>query len=192
MTRGVSKSGESAKIIAMKIKDKQLSKNTMKKAVIILIAIALIAGACGQATKQVKDNATRQYAGTYTFGGKDSETHSGIVYIYPETDSALLFYLFVIKGAPSYNSGSIVGRMTLHNGKATFQKRFEYEETNCVLRFEFNENMLTVTEDENDCGCGFGHGVYVDDTFQRITSEIPQYYTTVEDEKVYFSEWQED
>ena len=165
----------------------------MKKAIIISIAVALITCACGQATKQqVKNNGTRQYAGTYTFGDKDPETRNGIVYMYPETDNTLLFYLFVIRGAPSYNSGSIYGRITIHDGKAAFKKRFEYEEADCVLRFEFNENTLTVTEDENDCGCGFGHGVYVHDTFQRITPEIPQYYTTIEDEKVYFSEWQEE
>ena len=177
----------------MKIKDKQLNKNTVKKAVIISIAIALITGACGQAAKQqVKNNTTRQYAGTYTFGDKDSETRSGIVYVYPKTDKTLLFYLFVIKGAPSYNSGSIYGRITIHNEKAIFQKRFGYEEADCVLRFEFKENTLTITEDENYCGCGFGHGVYVRDIFQKTSSEIPQYYTTMENEKVYFSEWKEE
>ena len=161
----------------------------MKKAVIILSVLAVIASGCGQ----TRNNATRKYAGIYTFGdtSKDSEERNGTLYLYPETDSTMLFYIFVINGAPSYNSGSIDGRIKIHDLKAVFRKRFSYEQTDCcVLRFEFNENTLTVIEDE--IGCGFGHNVYIGDTFRRTSSKIPEYYTAITNDKVYFSEWQED
>ena len=160
----------------------------MKKAVIILSVFALVAGSCGQ----TRNNATGKYAGIYTFGdtSKESEERNGTVYLYPETDSTMLFCIFVINGAPSYNMGSIDGRITVHDGQAVFRKRFAYDETDCVLRFEFSENTLTVTEDE--IGCGFGHNVYIHDTFRRTSSKIPEYYTAITKDKVYFSEWQED
>jgi hypothetical protein len=167
----------------------------MKKLIIIISAVALIACGSRQSTKKQEINHTpQQYAGIYTFGDAvgASEKPHGAVYIYPETDSTALFYLFVIKGAPSYNNGSMRGRMTICDGKAVFRKRYDFEEKDCVLRFEFQENTLTVAEDDVDCACGFGHGVYADGTFQRTTPEIPPYYTAVTGEKVYFSEWQED
>ncbi|MDR1678726.1 MAG: hypothetical protein LBR81_03010 [Prevotellaceae bacterium] len=176
----------------------------MRKTLILLSLLALLANGCKQAAKKQADTVNnktvnkqidnvKQYGGIYTYGNdKDSEAPKGEVYMYPETDSTALFYLFESKGAPSYNMGSIDGRITIHNGKATFRKRFDYAETDCVLRFEFNENTLTVTEDENDCECGFGYGVYVNDTFKRSSTEIPQYYTTLTNEKAYFSEWREE
>jgi len=119
----------------------------MKKTVIILSFLVFIAGSCGQTEKkQLENNATEKYAGIYTFDNtnKESEERNGTVYIYPETDSTMLFYIFVINGAPSYNNGSIGGRVTINDGKAVFRKRFAYDETECVLQFEFSENTLTV------------------------------------------------
>ncbi|MCD8182811.1 MAG: hypothetical protein LUE99_06665 [Bacteroides sp.] len=80
----------------------------------------------------------------------------------------------------------------MHNGEATYRKRLEYAETDCTLLFKFKGDTLTVVEAENDCQCGFGHNVYLDDTFLRATSEIPLHYTTISNDKVYFSQWKED
>jgi hypothetical protein len=174
---------------------KNENKLKIKKAAIILIALAFIVGIRNLATKQAgaaNENINAlQFCGIYTFGD-DPEARNGEVYIYPETDSTFIFYLFVIQGAPSYNLGTIDGRVTIINNKATFRKRYEPFEMDCVLNFEFSENMLAITEDDDACGCPFGYGVYINDTFQRVSSEIPQYYTSLENEKVYFSQWQED
>ena len=176
----------------------------MKKAAIILSIIALIAVSCGQAKKRetkiiAENNAqsinAQQYQGIYTFGNiesKNSETRQGEVYIYPKADSTFLFYLFICKGAPSYNMGALDGKIIISNGQAIFKERSDYEEADCVLKFEFKENALTVTEDDVDCGCGFGGGVYVNDTFQRTSSEIPKYYTNMENDTIYFSELKEE
>ena len=151
----------------------------MKKTIIILTALALIASSCKQA-------ATKQYGGIYGF----TEGEGGIVYIYPETDSTALFYLYKTKGAPSYNSGEIDGRIIIRDDKATFRNRYEGDETDCVLRFEFNGNKLTVTEDEEgDCRPFAGNGVYLDGTFLRTSSEIPQYYTNTQGDTIYFKDY---
>jgi hypothetical protein len=167
----------------------------MKKAVIILALIAIAAGSCTQAAKKNAETSTSvQYGGIYSYGdtSKDSETPNGTVYIYPENDSTALFYVYVCKGAPSYNSGSIDGRITIRNNKAVFQKRLAYEKMDCVLYFEFGENGLTIDEDEEDCGCGFGNAVFIiKKTFQCKSAQIPQYYTNISNEKIYFSEWTE-
>lgn len=173
----------------------------MRQAVIILSIFAFIVSSCKQATKNQgeavnKDNTENtnilQYGGVYTFGDDNPEGPTGEVYIYPENDSTALFYLFKSRGAPSYNMGSIDGRITVHNGKATFRKQYEYFENECILHFEFGKDSLTVIEDENNCDCGFGYGVYINNTFKRTSSEIPQYYTTMTNEKVYFARQQAD
>ncbi len=177
----------------------------MKKTIIILSAFALIAGSCGQPAKKqaettgendVENNVEnidiRQHGGIYAFGEKNSGAPYGTVYIYPETDSTVLFYLFESRGAPSYNMGEIDGRITVKNGQAVFRKRYDSFEKDCELRFEFNGDTLTVIEDDDNSGCPFGYGVYVNDTFERTTSEIPEYYTNLSNEKIYFSEWQDE
>jgi len=161
----------------------------MKKLSIILSVFALFASSCG--TKKQAEENIRQYGGIYKFGG-DSEGAGGVVYIYPETDNTALFYLEKNRGAPSYNSGTIDGRITIKNGKATFKELlFDGFEDYCILHFEFGKNTLTVKQ-EDDCNCGFGFGVFVNDTFKRTSSEIPQYYINREDRKIYFSELQKD
>jgi hypothetical protein len=161
----------------------------MKKAVIILSAIALLG--CNQTAQKKSTQEILQYGGIYSFGNSDktSETAQGTVYIYPETDSTFLFYLYVNKGAPSYNSGSLDGRAMIKDNNGIYSAKFEYAENACTLYFEFKDNTVTVQEDDSDCG--FGHNVYADGTFLQKSAEIPEYYTNVANEKIYFNKLSE-
>lgn len=178
----------------------------MRKTAILLALLAIIAGSCKikqSENEQGKNEQSKeqtplsvtvpQYGGIYAFGDTLKEgAAKGKAYIYPENDSTLLFYVYTNNGAPAYNSGSIDGRISVHNGKAVFRTRFGDAETQCVLRFNFRGDTLTIVQDNDECECGFGHGVYLDDTFLRITSETPLYYVTMANDKVYFSQWGEE
>lgn len=141
------------------------------------------------ACKQKASVLASQYGGFYTMGDTLKEKAYGEVSVYPENDSTALFYLYVNKGEPSYNSGEVAGRITIRDGKAVFRKRLAYAESDCVLNFLFDGDNLTVTEGEGDCDCSFGHGVGVNHTFTRANAEIPQCYTTLGNGTIYFKDW---
>ena len=63
-----------------------------------------------------------QYGGVYTFSDPAVEGAEGTVYIYPETDGGLLFYLNKAIGAPSYQHAIIDGRIAMTDGKGVFRE----------------------------------------------------------------------
>lgn len=135
-----------------------------------------------------------QYSGIYTFGNPatDKEAPQGEAYIYPYDDNTLLFYVYVNIGAPAYNSGAIDGRISVRNGKATYRTRLGTAENDCVLHFDFRGDTLTIAQGSyNNCDCGFGNRVFLDDTFVRTTPDIPQYFVTIANDTVYFTQLKE-
>lgn len=173
----------------------------MKKSIIFISFLAVVASGCiGKSNKQKKETADPftevikpRYGGIYAFGDSAAEEKArGRAYIYPENDSTLLFYIRSCNGAPAYNSGEIDGRVTVQDGKATFRKDFGSAGKDCVIHFTFHGDTLTIAQENYDCGCGFGHNVYLDDIFLRTTSDIPPYFTTMANDTVYFGQWQED
>lgn len=173
------------------------TKNTL----LIIIILAFVAGSCKQKAKVASvvpqtdiipaaPVPAAHYSGVYTFGDSIEGAAEGTVYISQENDSSLLFYLYVNKGAPSYNCGEMDGRITVKGRKGTFRTRLGYSDADCVLYFEFNDSTVTINQDGNDCKCGFGNGVYVEDTFNRSTSETPAFYTTLSNDTISFSELQ--
>jgi len=170
----------------------------MKKTAIISGIFAFILSGCG-AGKQItkEDLNTRQYAGTYKAKYYDEGSGAyGEVLIYPETDSTVLFMLETSRGAPSYNSGGAYGQITIKNGEGVYQELLEYNDNDCILHFKFDEDKVTVKQDESSYhSCLFGANIHADDTYYRTSSEIPQYYVTVHNEYVYFgnvqkSDWE--
>ena len=185
----------------------------MKK-VILLLLLAIFISSCGnkqskathaQAETPQSDSLTpapqcddtipvTRYSGIYIFG--DSTTRQGApkgeAYFYPYDDTTLLCYIYVNIGAPAYNSGSIDGHIAVHNGKATYRAYLGMTENDCVLHFEFKGDTLTVVQEGyENCDCGFGNHVFLDDTFVRTTPDIPQYFVTIANDTVYFSQLKE-
>lgn len=155
----------------------------MKTTVIFFCLFIIFATGC---------NLPPQYGGIYTYGDNLEQTAKGITHIYPENDSTFLFHIYTSIGSPSYNSRAVNGRIMIRDGEATFRKRYNFAETDCVLHFRFRGDTLTIVQVGNDCECGFGNGIYLDNIFLRKTSEIPEYYTTISNKKVWFSQWKEE
>jgi hypothetical protein len=185
--------------------------DSMKKALLTLAILALTAS-CGwlgwkkQAAVDTSDtvvtkagagesvdsalvaNPLEQWGGVYRFGDPDlREEPWGEVYIHPVKGGTALMYLYKNNGAPTHNTGAVLGRITIYNnGEIGFRKRIAHNDSYCLLDLDFDGETLVVTEDEDDCDCGFGQGVHIKDSFRRATSDVPQFYTSVAGEKRWF------
>ena len=171
----------------------------MKKASIFLTAALMLAAfGCGGGSGSgngIRNETASQYGGVYKSGGNENaEQPFGTLLIYPQTDGEMVFYLSKSGGAPGYSGGATAGLITIIDGKAVFRARSQCEDAYYKLHFEFNENSVTVTqEDEGAMSCGFAYAVTVNDRFERTDSEIPQYFLSDNEdaEPYYFSNWLE-
>ena len=159
---------------------------TMKKTLIFgLLFFSIIS--YGQ-TKIDRTNKllTSKYAGTYGYGKDVEKGRIGTIFIYPETDSTILFYIDLNRGAPSYNMGSLYGRVKIINSSGTFYTKFDYSDNGCKWTFLFLRSNLTIkTIDEQD-NCGFGGAVFADGIFKRISNKMLDYFEDMEGKKIYF------
>lgn len=131
---------------------------------------------------------TYSLGGQYSFGANIDKGSIGLVYVYPESDSTVLFFIDVNRGAPSYNMGNLYGRLKVKSGVGVFTKNIAGEKKSCVLEFKFqsnNLNILTLADNDN---CGFGYAVFADGTYKRSSKKIPQYFISMTGEKHFFKE----
>ena len=127
---------------------------------------------------------TSKHGGIYSWKSKITEDRGGVVYVYPETSSTILFYMGLDGGAPSYNSGVLDGRINISNGTGVFN---DADYPDCKFEFRFVEDKLIVKtlEDKNDCL--FGSGVGADGEIKMESSKIPEYFDRYE-ERIYFKD----
>ncbi len=129
------------------------------------------------------------YGGTYTYGTTPDNGRTGVIYIYPNSDSTLLFYLELNRGAPSYNSGAIVGQMNIYSlGEADFTMIKENDFINCSMNFWFNNDSLFIRTNDQADDCGYGHAVYSHGDFKKTKKEIPEYFVDRSGEKTWFKD----
>ena len=126
------------------------------------------------------------FGGVYAFG-KSSEKPGGILYLYPTEDSTYLFYLELGRGAPSYNSGAMVGKLIIRGDSTAKYQRLD-DTTQCTLSFHFSRKSVDITSTNATNTCGFGFGVTANGIYTRTSSEIPAYFYNRIGEKTYFSE----
>jgi hypothetical protein len=129
-----------------------------------------------------------RYTGIYSYGTDPEKEAIGTILIYPETDSTLLFYLDVNRGAPSYHMGSLFGEIKIINNAGIFISNDTGLQGGCKLEFKFSEKLLTIKTIKDQSECGFGYSVYADGIFQQVSDTVPAYFETQEGEKVYFKD----
>ena len=78
------------------------------------------------------------------------------------------------RGAPSYHSGSLDVRVTLHHDTATYQTS-EFNGESCSIRFDFGAGRLQLTQIGSDIACGFGAFLRVDGSYPRISRRPPKF-----------------
>lgn len=130
-----------------------------------------------------------QFGGIYSFG-ESSEKPNGGIYLYPSSDSTLIFYLELSRGAPSYNSGALVGELIMTSGRTT--GKFKIQDTsvflNCELSFSFYADTLIIETLEESSSCGYGYGVFSDGTYLRRTFDIPESFFDREGNEIFFKD----
>lgn len=142
---------------------------------------------CGQ---KKADNVatTRQYAGLYDTGGDIEKGPVGSVAVYAESNSSILFYLDVNRGAPSYNMGQLYGRLMLTDGKGIFDAQMPDSNNRCTLVFTFTTGVLTITyKNEEDNDCDFGYAVSASGTYKRMNKQQPEFFKDQQGDTVHFA-----
>ena len=133
---------------------------------------------------QIKEGSTNKFVGTYSFGNNECENGCGSLLIHPESDNSLIFYLEVNRGAPSYNSGSLMGKLFISN-----QNTYEYtsnEFGSCGLTFKLDDDFISIKTIDDRYNCGFGNAVSADGVYKLLNNYIPEYYITREGSKFFF------
>ena len=117
--------------------------------------------------------------GTYRLDAKteikDGETYgySGNIKVKLLDSSKIVIYLFVCKGAPSYNSGSFLDTIPYSKNIAIY--RTPEEDASCKIILYFTKKGIKVEQyqDNLNYGCSFGHGVFADGYYKKVSSKIP-------------------
>lgn len=146
---------------------------------LLLIIVLLLAGLNGFAQNI-------DYGGTYSYGTSPDSGSTGLIYVYPNSDSTILFYLELNRGYPSYNSGAILGVMNIYElGVADFTMTKD-EDFDCSMSFRFTNDSLYIRTNNKSDNCGYGYGIHSHGNYKLINSKTPEFFYDGTGEKTYF------
>ena len=159
------------------------------KLILIIPLLFSIAGLGQTTSTKIRKLPTSKYQGFYWYGKDVEKSSIGALLIYPETDSTVLFYIDLNRGAPSYNMGSLYGRIKVINDSGIF-----YSESDslgslgkgCKFLMQFFQNKIKIETIEDYYDCGFGYGVDVDGEFIKKSNKKIDYFEDQEGKKIYF------
>lgn len=143
---------------------------------------ALLLASLLMAFSNEKKLLTAKYGGSYSYGDNIEKGRVGYIDIYPETDSSVLFYLDLNRGAPSYNMGSEYGRLIVKDDSAIY---IAGDSNACILSFTFFKKEIVI-KSINNSGCGYGGGVYADGTFYKDNDLVKKYFIGHQGDTTYF------
>ncbi len=129
---------------------------------------------------------TAKYAGTYSYGTNIEKERTGNISVFPETDTTILFYVDVNRGAPSYNMGELYGRVKIIDGRGTFYIKLDSSDQGCKWDFIFSKSLVTLRTFDDYYDCEFGNAVYVDGDFKQTSSAIPVKFENLEGRSISF------
>jgi hypothetical protein len=117
--------------------------------------------------------------GTYLLGDRPMDVsdsgdgYNGRIQILRLADDKVVLTVEINKGAPSYNSGSIVDTLTYTENNVTYTDPEHYP--GCKITFEFDHEGVNVRQHrvQSDYGCGFGNGVEAHGYFKKFSGKIP-------------------
>jgi hypothetical protein len=115
----------------------------VRLSIIFLLFISI--GGFGQTkTNRNRILQTSKYAGGYEYGTNVEKERIGNIQVYAESDSTILFYMDLNRGAPSYNMGALYGRVRIVHDTGMFFTKFDTLENGCKLAFHFFGNKIVV------------------------------------------------
>jgi len=129
---------------------------------------------------------TATYAGEYNWGDPKREQAGGTLLVYPESDSTVLVYLDISNGPPAFHVGQLYRRVAVRQGVGYCAFREEYDSLGCQLRLVFTPQSVVITTEKGHGECGFGQGVWADETYRRTSAAVPQQFDDGGGRKVVF------
>ncbi len=96
-------------------------------------------------------------------------------------EESIIFDLFCIRGAPSYNEGRASGLVSIRTIESVpVNSRIAVHSISnfggvCNIAMKFVDTKVVVTQDGEPGVCGFGGAVYVDGIYGRISSNQPNF-----------------
>jgi len=121
------------------------------------------------------------YSDTYKTNG---EAPYHFINIHRMPNGGYLFYLEVCRGAPSYNSGAMYGKLTYNKATGNYEY-LPVSADDCKLVLSHKSNKIIIKTISGDCP--FGYGVYADATYKLRIDHNPSYCFTRTGKKVYFN-----
>ena len=117
-------------------------------------------------------------SGVYVYEGETVEKnddiygYSGTVMVLLKAPGKIIVNLYVNKGAPSYNLGTLIDTLDYSGNTALF---LDTSESACKLIFHFYKKKLFVemfAKDPN-FACGFGHAVSAQGVYRKLKGRRP-------------------
>ncbi|MDB5032610.1 hypothetical protein [Mucilaginibacter sp.] len=121
----------------------------------------------------------------HTYGKKSQDSPYQLLQIHYSDQSTILFYLEVGRGAPSYNSGALYGRLIFNRKTGNYEYIPKDISSNCKLIFIKRENKIIIKTVSGECL--FGYGVYADGIYTLNDKNNPTYFTDRTGRKRYFN-----
>lgn len=94
---------------------------------------------------------------------------AGLIHVKEIAKKRIVVSFFKTYGAPGYNSGSFIDTLTLKDDIAIY--RLKEDNLSCSITFKFTTKGIQVSQQSDYCG--FGHGVYADGFYKKISSKVP-------------------
>ncbi len=156
----------------------------MRQTLLIGLLIAAFLGVAQ--TNNSKSVLTEKYSGKYSFGENVELGPVGSVTVFAETDTTILFFIDICRGAPSYNLGQHYGRLNIENGKGIYFSKYEFNERACKWQVIIEGNALTIKTIDNCFDCGFGGNVIADNKYIRKDLTKPEFFTDGHGNKIFY------
>ncbi len=129
---------------------------------------------------------TKKYAGSYCYGKDMEKERIGTVFVYPETDSTILFFFELTNGAPNYNVGIMYERVKIEGDSGVLYSMRWADTLGCKLSFKFEGDRLNVKTLDSCNECGFEGDVYADGSYKKYIKIVPDYFVDRREKKIFF------
>lgn len=117
------------------------------------------------------------YGGVYSYETNPEYGKAGVLYVHPNSDGTLLFYLTAEGGRPAFHEGCMLGEMKIiSEGIADFTLNISDEGIDCSIRAKFSGDTVRIDTNGDSDRCGFGYGVRSDGTYFRKQRSKSEFY----------------
>ena len=151
----------------------------MKVICLVIVSLVLLAF-----TNNKKSLLTAKYCGTYFYSFPDVDAAFRCAEIYPETDTTVLFYLSLNRGAPTYGMGQLYGRAHLVNGVGTYNS---IDSDDCRLKLRFCQDSLIIESIDGKYSCPyFVFHVLADGNYIKLKNKCEDFFIDLGNDTTYF------